>query len=179
MTHTAWAKPIDAWIQTYSGIKFRFMNPSPEEIRIEDIAHALSMLCRFNGHCRKFYSVAEHSYLVSILVPDSLALYGLLHDAGEAYLPDICRPQKDFILGFREMETVVLSAILTKYGLRPKLPDGVKQVDTRLCYTEGAKLMPDVSDWEIQEIPYAMHLFCYKPAEAEKIFLERFYQLWG
>ena len=69
-----------SWIQTYTGIKFDALNPKPKMIDIVDIAHALSMTCRFNGHVKNFYSVAEHSYYVSQLAPKGYKLCGLLHD---------------------------------------------------------------------------------------------------
>lgn len=106
------------WLQTHSGKKIDLINPTPEMVDIEDIAHALSMICRFNGHCREFYSVAEHSVLVEVMgsqmmrqeaarnsrklsvppkptsefVQKSLEL--LLHDAAEAYIGDLTTPLK-------------------------------------------------------------------------------------
>ena len=74
---------MESYIETVSGRKFYFLNPNPEDIDIEDIAHALSMQCRFTGHTKWFYSVAEHAIWVSYLVPVHLALEGLLHDASE------------------------------------------------------------------------------------------------
>src|ERR1017187_10636100 len=76
-------------ITTFSGIHFWPLLPNPADIRIEDIAHALSNQCRFAGHAREFYSVAEHSVRVSQLCPPEDALWGLLHDASEAYLTDV------------------------------------------------------------------------------------------
>ena len=85
---------VGDWIQTMSGVIFYPLDPRPEEIRIEDIAHALSHQCRFAGHCREFYSVAEHSVRVSRELPQEFMLWGLLHDASEAYLVDLPRPIK-------------------------------------------------------------------------------------
>src|SRR5579885_2784587 len=82
------------WIQTYCGVAFYPLDPRPEEILIEDIAHALSMLCRFTGHVKRFYSVAQHCVYVSHRCDPKDALWGLLHDAAEAYLNDISRPVK-------------------------------------------------------------------------------------
>ena len=79
------------WMQTHSGIQFWPLDPRPEDILIEDIAHALSNQCRFAGHCCFHYSVAQHSVLVSENVPAQDAMWGLLHDAGEAYLVDLPR----------------------------------------------------------------------------------------
>ena len=85
-----------AWIQTYTGGKFHLLAPRQEEINIVDIAHALSMMCRFTGHVRRFYSVSEHSWHASYLVPKQDALWALLHDASEAYMADMNRPLKHF-----------------------------------------------------------------------------------
>ena len=111
--------PVTYWLQTFTGKKIDLINPTREMVDIEDIAHALSMICRYNGHCRDFYSVAEHSVMVeamgsqillwresernsgrlsvpprptSEIVQQSLAL--LLHDAAEAYIGDITTPLK-------------------------------------------------------------------------------------
>ncbi len=82
------------WIQTYSGKAAHLLNPVPSEIDIEDIAHALSMICRFTGHVHTFYSVAQHSVLVAELLPESMQLQGLLHDGHEAFIGDISSPLK-------------------------------------------------------------------------------------
>ena len=74
------------WIQTYLGIQFWPLDPRPEEVMLFDIAHSLSNMCRFTGHCREFYSVAQHSVIVSQNVPREDAAWGLLHDASEAYM---------------------------------------------------------------------------------------------
>ena len=88
------------WIQTYTGRKFHPLRPRVAEVDVRDIAHALSLKCRFGGHCRVFYSVAEHSVRVSRVLEAKgreLAVWGLMHDAGEAYLPDVGRPVKSFL----------------------------------------------------------------------------------
>jgi uncharacterized protein len=91
--HARTAKRGD-WIQTYTGRRVYPLDPSPEDIDIADIAHALSNVCRFTGHVREFYSVAQHSVIVSECVPAPFALLGLMHDAPEAYIGDISRPLK-------------------------------------------------------------------------------------
>ena len=93
----------DHWISTYTDKKFHYLNPTEEEICIEDIAHALALTCRFGGHCSKFYSVAEHSIRVSNIVPETLRLQALLHDAHEAYLHDVPRPIKEDIPQYKIM----------------------------------------------------------------------------
>src|SRR5438128_12538670 len=80
------------WMQTYTGRAFYPLDPRLDDICIEDIAHALSMLCRYGGQCQEFYSVAEHSVLMSYAVNPQHALWALLHDATESYMGDLIRP---------------------------------------------------------------------------------------
>ena len=89
--------------QTHSGKMFDIFNPTPEDICIEDIAHALAMQCRFNGHTKEFYSVAEHSLNVARIVnhltsDPKTVMHALMHDAHEAYLGDLPGPWADKIL---------------------------------------------------------------------------------
>jgi len=113
--------PDGAWIQTISGKKFPLEEPDPSRIDIEDIAHALSLLCRFNGHCTKFHSVAEHSVHVSHEIAQDLALVGLLHDAAEAYLGDMPSPLKKKLSQFSEFEHKMEVAIAERFGIDPAL----------------------------------------------------------
>jgi hypothetical protein len=130
------------WIVTYSGIKMYPLDPRPEEICFEDIAHALSNLCRWTGHCKEFYSVAQHSVLVSVHCSPENAMWGLLHDASEAYLNDIARPLK--ISGdyseYRKVESVLMIAIAEKFNLIYPIPDEVKDIDNRFIQTEARDL---------------------------------------
>lgn len=83
-----------SWITTFTGKRFYQTSPHRDSVCIEDIAHALSMLCRFTGHCREFYSVAEHSIRVAYELQSQQRIHGLLHDAHEAYLGDTSGPLK-------------------------------------------------------------------------------------
>lgn len=166
-----------SWIQTFSGRAFEPMDPSIDQIDIEDIAHALAMVCRFNGHCRRFYSVAEHSVWVSRCVPEQDALWGLLHDAAEAYVSDVARPIKPFIGGFKEIETGIQQTVCRKYGLANRMPTSVADADVRMLATERLQLMnaaprawPEVAGVE----PYDLRLACWEPGQAKTAFLERF-----
>jgi uncharacterized protein len=114
------------WVETRTGISFHPFDPKPEEVDIRDIAHSLSMLCRFNGHCSEFYSVAEHSIrVVDLLAAQDIhtpagLLRGLLHDAGEAYVSDIPRPIKKNVSTFRVIEKNICSVIFERFYISSK-----------------------------------------------------------
>src|SRR5713226_1215903 len=108
-----------AWIITYTGKQFYHLNPQPEMVCIEDIAHSLAMLCRWTGHTKFHYSVAQHSIYCSRIGPQETALERLLHDASEAYLGDMNRPLKHFTNAgpaYREVESKVQTVIYRKFG---------------------------------------------------------------
>jgi len=136
------------WITVYSGGRFHYKNPTVDEIFIEDIAHSLSLKCRFSGHTRVFYSVAEHSMRVAELLPDRLKLVGLLHDAQEAYMPDIPRPIK-VEFGLYEYEKIIEDTIRIKFGLLLTADDLaiVKVADNIMLATEARDLMSTVDGW--------------------------------
>lgn len=165
------------YIQTYTGRKFHFLNPTLEEIDIRDIAHALSNMCRFGGHVKKFYSVAEHSLYVSDKCSDENKLWGLLHDATEAYLVDIPKPIKGFLTNYVEMENTLMKAIAQKFGLKGEMPVEVKDVDARMLFTEKEQVLHYV-DWRWQLEPYFdLEIECRTPFSAEQLFLNKFTSL--
>lgn len=135
------------FITTYSGAKFYVDDCNIEDVPIKDIAHALSMNCRFNGHIEDFYSVAEHSVIVSELVPEEDALWGLMHDATEAFVPDIPRPFKHLITGFHEFEDKLAKKMAEKLGLSWPMPESVKYIDKNIVADEAARLFPEEPDW--------------------------------
>lgn len=139
-------------ILTASGIYFDLADPKPDMVRIDDIAQALSKLCRYTGHCEKFYSVAQHSVLVSMEVPPEHALAALLHDAHEAYTGDMNRPLKNLIRQNTQAHDVVTRsidfAIHRHFGLDLKyITEGewentvIKHADSRLLMTEKRDIM--------------------------------------
>jgi hypothetical protein len=139
------------WLLTYSGVRFWPLDPRPEEILIRDIAHSLSQLCRFTGHTNQFYSVAQHCCYVSRFCPPEDALWGLLHDASEAYLIDLPPPLKHHsLLGvhYREAEKEVMRAVCERFGLPVEMPDSVREADEILLAAEGVQLMnADLEEW--------------------------------
>lgn len=103
-----------SFIQTFAGKHFNYLDIQQDAIEIEDIANALSNICRFAGHLPEFYSVGQHSVLTSYLVPQEFALEALLHDAAEAYLQDIPDPLKRLLPDYRAIEDQVDAAIRQK-----------------------------------------------------------------
>ncbi len=169
-------------IQTYTGKFFNPFEPEQKDITIEDIAHSLAHICRYNGHCQFFYSVAEHSIIMSYQVPSEAALYALLHDAGEAYLGDIVRPLKT---GEHSLaEEAVFRVICERFGF--SIPDHVRvkveNADLRMLATEKKALMRPGRHWpQIDQVtPYSTDLIIGLPPQyARAAFLERFRELEG
>lgn len=176
------------WLQTYSGLAFFPLAPHPDQVAIEDIAHALSLQCRFGGHTQVFYSVAQHSVLVSRSVPPADALWGLLHDAAEAYLVDLPRPLKHHsVLGYeyRKIEARVMRAISERFGLPADEPSSVKIAERRLLATERRDLLgpmrfqPGIWGDGDGSIPYDETICPMLDWQAELEFMLRFGELMG
>lgn len=124
-------------ITTLSGKFFDILKPEEYDYDIEEIATALSNLCRYTGHVNTFYSVAEHSVLVSRIVPERLALAGLLHDASEAYLGDVSSPLKKLLPEYKAIEERVQRAIATSFKLGDDLSHpAVHEADKRMYWQE-------------------------------------------
>ena len=143
------------YLGTYSGNKFWPLDPRPEEVCLEDISHALSQICRFNGHTTEPYSVALHCLSVERLLEqrgyDKLTrLYGLLHDAAEAYVCDLPRPLKRFIKNYGIIELAVMDAVYKHFGLdRPsvEIEIAVGDADDYILALEAKKLMKGTDSW--------------------------------
>lgn len=172
--------PAAAWIQTYTGRRFSFADPQPEDIDIRDIARGLAMQCRFNGHCRRFYSVAEHSVRASWLAPFGCRREALLHDAAEAYTGDCVRPLK-VLLGdsFRSVEHRIERVIAERFGLTFPWPAAVKAADDLLLTVEARDLMGETGPLAEVVGPARQDLRIVETltaVDAERRFLDRF---WG
>jgi 5'-deoxynucleotidase YfbR-like HD superfamily hydrolase len=172
----------DGKIITHTGKWFDVLNPRPEDVDIEDIAHALSLLCRFTGHTSEFYSVAQHCVLVSDAVVDPWKLHGLLHDASEAYLSDIARPIKKhpaFGTFYLEAESRLEEAIYEHFLINPKNgAERVKQADDILLRTEARDLMPE----NFPVYPGATlteEIIPWTPSRAKREFIVKFIELNG
>lgn len=167
---------------TFSGTSFYLEDPLPDEVNIIDIAHALGHQGRYTGHCL-FYSVAEHSVLVSHMVPEKDQLAGLFHDATEAYVADLSRPVKR-ALGkdntYFGIESDVWSVIAVKFGLKYELPESVKIADLAICGLEREVLHPRAPEWDIPyPIPRHLTIQAYPPTSAPQRFLRRYTELTG
>jgi hypothetical protein len=171
------------WMQTFRGGQFWPLDPKPAAIEIEDIAHSLSMQCRYAGHCIRFYSVAEHSvhvanHLKRAGAPVNVQLWGLLHDASEAYLVDVPRPLKPFLPGYREAERRVMAAVAERFSLGPSEPPEVKKTDNRILCDEAAQNMAEPPEsWDLIGPPLGIRLRYWWPELAKEAFLKKFHQL--
>ena len=166
------------WVQTVSGRAFWPLEPDPDHMCIDDIVHGLSLLCRFNGQTSEFYSVAEHSWLLSQVVPPEYALEALMHDGPEAYLPDICSPIKPFIVGFYEIEDRIMEAMAQKYDLLFPLPEIIKIFDKRIVADEAKRFMAPPAGpgaWDNQAL--GIRIEGFSPEKAKSKFLKRFREL--
>lgn len=195
-----WAGDEHAWMGTYTGGKFWPLAPRPQDVNIEDIAHALSMICRYGGHCVRFYSVAEHSVLVSEAVERlareahyserdvaHTALCALIHDAPEAYLGDMIRPLKHQpeMSAFRDADALVDSAIAQALQLWPLvdvLPyasDLIRVADDSILIDEVTQLLADPSEHLKTARMSALTslgvaIAALAPLDAERAFLDRY-----
>jgi len=148
-------------IRTFTGIYIDVFDPKPEDICIEDIAHALSNICRFGGHTDKHYSVAEHSFRVAMVVSEENELAALLHDASEAYLMDIPTPIKKALPDYYKWEYRLMEVIAEKFGFQYPFTDEVKRADELLLHTEWSEMMTLVEGYEPETPESAKELFMY------------------
>ena len=164
-------------VETCSGRYVDVRHPDPTTIDTVDIAHALSMQCRFNGHVLDFYSVAEHCVRVASHLPASLRIHGLLHDAAEAYVGDVVTPVKRWLRGFAGMEDRTLHAIYAH--LQVSCPGTaerklVHQADLLALREEAWALLPSQGRWyaDGQVKAPASPVLCLPPAAAKELWLE-------
>ena len=174
-----------AFIGTFTGKKFFLLKPRLVDIDIRDIAHALSLQCRWTGHSKFHYSVAQHCYYCSFLGPDNEALDRLLHDGSEAYMGDMNRPLKHFTAAgpaYRRQEAVMQHLICRKFGLSLIEPPSVHIADNQMLYAERAQLMnmkfKEANKWLPDETPAPIKIKRWSPEKAERKFLKRFQELY-
>lgn len=172
---------INVHIITYSGNLFNPLEPKKCVINIEDIAHALSNMCRFSGHTKQFYSVAQHSVLVSNYVNPVNSFAALLHDASEAYIVDIPTPYKmtSMFSEYRNVEKVLMDEIYHRFHIENFDQDDINSADHRVFAAEVRDLMQysAYDDWNIKSQPVKEVIVPLLPHEAEQLFINRFIKL--
>lgn len=174
-------KPAFVW--TFSGKKVDVINPNPDDITLEDIAQGLSNMSRWNGQCRKFASVAEHSVAVSYLTKD---LAGLMHDASEAYIADIVKTVKPHLTNYYAIEDGLMKVIAKKFDFPYPFVAKVKKADLQQLSTEAHYLTSskgDHFDWETYapqgrpSVLKGIRPRSWPPKKAKEMFLARFKEL--
>lgn len=173
------------WFVTYTGRQFWPFDPRPADFDHADIAHALAHVCRYAGHCRRFYSVAQHSVHVMQIVdrqrPD-LAFAALMHDAAEAYVGDVIRPIKRSHPVFEQIERLVWVAMGVRFGLPEKLDPLIKYADNVALVTERRDLVnmggsPKWREDELGILPDPEPIVPLAPDDAEQLWLDAFVRL--
>jgi hypothetical protein len=166
-------------IHVRSGLMVNPLDLRTEDVRIEDIAHALGNQCRFSGHTREFYSVAEHSVRASRIVAPEFAYDALMHDAAEAYLQDMARPLKNeprFGQAYRGAEARVERVIGEALGVTFPMPVEVKAADEIMLVTEARDLMHGTEGWshftDVEPLPDP--ITPWSPKRARREFIEAF-----
>lgn len=175
------------FIETFTGARFQPLAPVVNDVWIEDIAHALANQCRFSGHSRRHYSVAEHSIRVSMLLEEwgedeDVQLWGLLHDASEAYLVDLPTPLKTHPAigdGYRKAERTLMRVICARFSLPEREPERVRIADAVMLATEVRDLMPGRREhWKGLVVKPHEEAIVWL-GDPEREFLERFRTLDG
>ncbi len=175
------------WMQTHSGIAFDLLEPTPEMVNLYDIAHALSMLCRYAGHVRVHYSVAQHSCLIHDWLTSKrpkhpmIALGGLMHDGAEAYMCDIPAPVKHALSESTRRDLTAMAdrideAICGRLGIGPHLLHlaEVKEVDLRILLDERDALMgPPPKEWGVEGPALGLSVHAWSAERARAEWLQR------
>lgn len=173
-------KPLLMWMMTYTGIIYWPFIPRPQDVDIRDIAHGLSNLCRYGGQCKSFYSVAEHSWLMSYMVPAEFAFEALLHDGAEAYVGDMIVPLKRNLTHYEDVDARNEAAVRTRFELPSEKTVPVRMADEQIVTTEYETLfgmVPRYLTWTFPPKDPRVELRLWTPEVAEQKFLERFDEL--
>ena len=168
-------------LTTYSGTDVNVVNPNPDSLKIIDIAHALSNICRYGGHSKVFYSVADHCVNMYEHFMDRgqyvNAYIALMHDATEAYLCDIPRPIKPFIVGYKELEDNLAKAIYKKFNV-PAMTEAVEVIDYHIIYNEVMRVNNIIPDWINNYDDYDVYIYVsHNQNAASNRFLEAYYEV--
>lgn len=170
-------------IRLYSGAMFDYNDPGASNVGIEDIAHALSHVCRFAGHIRYFYSVAQHAVNCSRIVPTEFAFDALMHDTAEAFTNDLPTPLKYAVPMFKDLEVRIETAMSVLFNFQYPLADEVKLADLQMLQLEKNELKTPGGDWSVLEGIESDHLrrlvdlSPWPPEFAKHAFLQRYEEL--
>ena len=162
-----------------SGKFYSYLNPETNDWTIEDIALSLSNLCRYSGQVQKFYSIAQHSYLVSYAVDQAYALDGLLHDGIEAFMVDIPTPLKVLLPDYKALEKQHEAELFKRFGLEFPMNLAVHKADRELLCAEVRDMKAPNAHWDFcaTDVSHIPHIDPWTPYMARKMFLKRYYQL--
>jgi hypothetical protein len=166
-----------------SGRSLYYDRPDPIVLDPEVIAHSISKLCRWTGHCLEFFSVAQHCVLVSRIVPPEHALAGLMHDASEAFVGDVNRPLKWAMERaspgmFRDIEDRLHAALAERYGFQFPFDESVMHADSVSLSTEKRDILPDDGiPWIGMPPPIEQRLRPVGPKAAYRMWMDRYAQL--
>lgn len=173
------------YIRTYTGKKFYPMDPQPEAIDIKDIAHALSLVCRGNGHVKTFFSVAQHCINCAMEaeargLSQRVVLGCLIHDASEAYMSDVPRPFKQFLGEYLAQEEKLLEVVYSKFlgsSLTEEEKRIIKQIDDDMLYYDLRELLEEPQEGTAPELKIQLDYTAAPFEEVEQRYLE-FYDKW-
>lgn len=173
----------DQWIGLLSGAQFNYNRPEESDVTLDDLASALSNICRFSGHLPAFYSVAQHLVNTSRIVAPEFAFDALMHDTAEAFTNDLPTPLKWAFPIFKELEVKIETAMADKFGFNFPYPDEVKQADTEMLILEKLYVKLDNRVWpnyegiEVDHLLTLVDLKPWQPCRAKREFLERYHEL--
>lgn len=176
---------LDAGIRLRSGVLFSYNDPDACPVTIDDIASALSNVCRFAGHLPHFYSVAQHAVNTSLIVPEEHAFSALMHDTAEAFTNDLPTPLKFAFPVFKTLEVQIEAAMSRRFGFTYPLADAVKLADLQMLGLEKTHIKRDTSHWstldgvEFEHLRGKVNLSRMTPERAKRWFLDRYEALRG
>ena len=177
----------EQWISLLSGATFNYNRPEESDVTLEDLASALSNVCRFSGHLPRFYSVAQHLVNTSRIVPVECAFDALMHDTAEAFTNDLPTPLKWALPVFKELEVKIEGAMAQKFGFNYPYPPEVKAADTIMLMIEKYHVKECDQYWPgysdeypreaVEQYLDVLSLESWQPRRAKREFLERFEEL--
>ena len=172
-------------LTSWSGVDIDITSPQTSDIHIKDIAHSLSMICRYNGTTRYHYSVAQHCVAVANVAqkmgcPPEQVLYALLHDATEAYICDIPRPLKTLLSDYNKIEQTLNRVIMDKFGISGVDTTTVDIIDYNIVYDEVLDVLDKTPSWlsQYESVTKDRTLFRkMNPNDAYTNFMSKYYEL--